>query len=109
MSKSNAVKKVLNKGTFIDYLKNFGDLKTKVESERCLDNVLGSVQKALSDGYKISFIGFGTFEVKKREERDGHNPKTGKKIKIPAYMQPTFRAGAGLKDSVNKKLKGKGK
>lgn len=106
MSK-NSNKKVLNKGTFIDYLKNFGDLKTKVEAERCLDHVLGAVQKALADGFKISFIGFGTFEVKKREARDGHNPKTRETIKIPAYFQPTFRAGAGLKDSVNKKNKRK--
>ena len=106
MLKSSS-KKVLNKGTYIDFLKNFGDFKTKVEAEKCLDVFLRSLVKALSDGYKVSFIGFGTYEVKRREERDGHNPKTGKKIKIPAYLQPTFRAGEGLKNAVNKKTKKK--
>jgi Bacterial nucleoid DNA-binding protein len=41
------------------------------------------------------------FAVKERAERTGRNPQTGKEITIPAGKVPSFRAGKGLKDSVN--------
>ncbi len=51
----------------------------------------------------VQVIGFGTFEVKARGARKGRNPQTGKEITIPASKTPVFKAGKGLKDSVNKK------
>ena len=47
-------------------------------------------------------IGFGSFEVKKRGERIGRNPKTKEEIKIPATVYPVFKAGKALKDEVAK-------
>jgi len=62
-----------------------------------------NVTKTLKKGKKVSFVGFGSFEVAKRKARLGHNPQTGEKIKIAATRVPKFRAGKGLKDAVKKK------
>ena len=46
-------------------------------------------------------MGFGTFEVKERGARKGHNPLTGAEIDIPASKAPAFKAGKALKDALN--------
>ena len=50
----------------------------------------------------LSLVGFGTFEVKERAERMGHNPKTGEAMKIEASKAPSFKAGKALKEAVAK-------
>ena len=62
-----------------------------------------TVAKTLKKGDKIQLVGFGTFEVAKRAAREGKNPQTGAKIKIPASKASKFKAGKALKDTVNKK------
>ena len=52
-------------------------------------------------GDKVQLIGFGTFEVKERAEREGRNPSTGETIKIAASKNPAFSAGKAFKDAVN--------
>ena len=47
-------------------------------------------------------MGFGSFEVKKRAERTGLNPRTQKPVKIAATKVPVFKAGKALKDAVAK-------
>ena len=66
-----------------------------------IDSFLEEVVKALSDGEKIMISGFGTFEVKERAAREGHNPATGEKITIPASKNVGFVASKALKDKVN--------
>ena len=51
-------------------------------------------------GEKVSLTGFGTFEVKERAERMGHNPRNGEAMKIPASKAPVFKAGKALKEAV---------
>ena len=75
---------------------------TKKDAEKAVDAVLGSVEEAMVAGDKVQLVGFGTFEVKNRETRTGRNPKTGAEIQIPASKNPTFKAGKGLKEAVNK-------
>ena len=49
---------------------------------------------------KVSILGFGSFEPRERSARQGLNPKTGEKIKIPAKRVPAFTAGKMFKDRV---------
>lgn len=58
------------------------------------------MEKALKQGDKVQLVGFGSFEVKKRAERTGRNPKTKEAIVIPAGKYPVFKAGAALKEAV---------
>ena len=73
---------------------------SKKDAEKALAAVLGSIEDALKAGDKVQLIGFGTFEVKERAARTGHNPKTGEAIEIAAAKVPSFEAGAALKDAV---------
>ena len=57
--------------------------------------------KAVVQGDKVQLIGFGTFEVRERGARVGHNPSTQKEIKIPASKAPAFRVSKQLKEKVN--------
>jgi DNA-binding protein HU-beta len=74
---------------------------TKRQAAQVVDSVLDAIKDALASGDKVSLIGFGTFSVKERAARDGRNPRTGKKIRIPKKNVPAFKAGKALKESVS--------
>lgn len=75
---------------------------TKKQAEAALAAVTGTITNALVEGDKVQLVGFGTFEVRSREARNGKNPRTGEVIKIAASKVPAFKAGKALKDEVNK-------
>lgn len=76
---------------------------TKVDSTKALDALLETVQEALVNEDKVQLVGFGTFEVRHRKEREGRNPRNPEeKIHIPASKAPVFKAGKTLKEAVNK-------
>jgi DNA-binding protein HU-beta len=74
---------------------------TRKDSEKALRAFEEVVSAELVKGSKVQLVGFGTFDVADRKERQGLNPKTKEAIKIPASKAPRFRAGKALKDSVN--------
>jgi DNA-binding protein HU-beta len=76
---------------------------TKKASGQAVDAIVAAISSSLAKGQKVQLVGFGSFEVKKREARKGRNPQTGSEIKIPARKVPVFRAGKALKDAVAKK------
>lgn len=90
----------MNKGEFINYISEQHSC-TKIEAEKTINMFTSSVIDALGKGNEISLIGFGNFSVSKVAARDGHNPRTGKSLKIDAYNQPKFKVGKKLKDTVN--------
>ncbi|MBL8460927.1 MAG: HU family DNA-binding protein [Thauera sp.] len=74
---------------------------TKADAARALDVTVAAVTEALRQDETVTLVGFGSFYVGERAARTGRNPRTGKNIKIKAAKVPKFRAGKGLKDSVN--------
>ena len=75
---------------------------TKKSAEEALNAFVDVVTDALVKGDKVQLVGFGSFEVRTRAARKGHNPQTKAEIKIPACKAPAFKAGKALKDIVNK-------
>ncbi len=75
---------------------------SKKDSEKALNAFVSVVTDSLAKGDKIQLVGFGTFETRERAAREGVNPQTKKKIKIPATKVPAFKAGRSLKDAVAK-------
>ncbi|MCF7926126.1 MAG: HU family DNA-binding protein [Candidatus Izimaplasma sp.] len=73
---------------------------TKKDSETALNSTLSVIQESLVSGEKVVLTGFGTFEVRHRKARIGHNPRTGEKINIPEQDSPAFKAGKVLKEAV---------
>ena len=59
--------------------------------------------EAVSEGDKVTLVGFGSFERRHRKEREGRNPKTGDKMVIPETEVPAFSAGKLFKDRVANK------
>ena len=70
---------------------------TPIGTEAFVDAVKDAVKK----NDKVQLVGFGTFESRKREAREGKNPQTGEKIKIAACNSPAFKPGKGFKDYIN--------
>ncbi len=73
---------------------------TKKDAMDVLNSALDLVTATLKKGDKVTLVGFGTFLVRRRKARDGRNPQTGAKIKIPAKRVPAFTAGKELKSAV---------
>ena len=74
---------------------------TKKDADAAVSAFIDSVTEALKKGEKVQLVGFGSFEVRTRAAREGVNPQTQKKIKIPASKVPAFKAGKALKDAIN--------
>ena len=90
----------MNKAELVSMIAAKSNL-TKKDSELALNAFVETVQGALKKGEKIQLVGFGTFEVRKRNARNGVNPRTKQSIKIPASKAPVFKAGKALKESCN--------
>lgn len=73
---------------------------TKKDAEKAVSATLDVITEALQKGDKVSLVGFGTFEVRERKERQGRNPQTREPMTIPASKLPAFSAGKALKDAV---------
>lgn len=73
---------------------------SKKDAEAAITAMVDAITGALSQEEKVQLVGFGSFEVKVRAERLGHNPKTKEEIHIPASKTPVFKAGKALKDAV---------
>lgn len=89
----------MNKTELVDAVAKSADL-SKAAAGRAVDGMVEAISKALKKGDKVTLIGFGTFEVRKRAARTGRNPRTGAELKIKATKVPAFKAGKKLKDTV---------
>ena len=74
---------------------------TKAAAKKALESMLIDVEGALQKGKRVSLVGFGSWSVTRRAERDGRNPQTGATIKIKAKNVVKFKAGSDLSSAVN--------
>lgn len=73
---------------------------TKKDAEKALLAFEETVVSALKAEEKVSLVGFGTFEVRARKEREAKVPQTGETIKVPACKAPAFKPSKSFKDAV---------
>ncbi len=76
---------------------------SKKDSEKALSAALSAITEALVKGERVQIVGFGTFEVRNKQERTVINPSTKEKTIAPARKSPAFKAGKALKDAVDVK------
>ena len=76
---------------------------SKKTAAATVDATLAAMKEAVCAGETVTFIGFGSFKMVQRTAREGRNPTTGKKIKIPAKKAVKFTAGKAFKESLNAK------
>ncbi|MBW4056723.1 MAG: HU family DNA-binding protein [Proteobacteria bacterium] len=70
----------------------------KTVAAETVDAFLKVTTNLLKANDKITFPGFGTFEVASRAARTGRNPQTGAELKIAASKSGKFSAGKNLKN-----------
>ena len=91
----------MNKEELVSEVAKLAKVSQK-EAAEVINGFMTTVEKTVSKGKKVTLVGFGTFEARKRAARTGRNPQTGKAIKIAAKTVPVFSAGKKFKDTVNK-------
>ena len=76
---------------------------SKKDTEIVVNTIFDSMASALRDGERIEIRGFGSFQVKVREAREGRNPKTGELVAVHAKRVPFFKVGKELRLRVDGK------
>ncbi len=90
----------MSKQELVNYVADKTGLSKK-DSEAALSSFVDGVKSALKKEDSVTLVGFGTFSVSHRKARTGRNPQTGATIQISARKVPVFKAGKGLKETVN--------
>jgi len=91
MTKSDLIERVAQKMPHI----------SKKDTEVVVNTIFDSMTDALRTGERIEIRGFGSFQVKVRDAREGRNPKTGEIVRIPAKRTPFFKVGKDLKERID--------
>lgn len=74
---------------------------TVKDAEKAIDAFTDVIAETLCKGDKVQLLGFGTFDVTKRDEHEARNPHTGETFMAAASKSPKFKASKVLKDAVN--------
>lgn len=72
----------------------------KREAKELIEVFFETMRQALESGEQIRISGFGNFDLRRKDQRPGRNPKTGENIPISARRVVTFRPGQKLKARV---------
>jgi len=89
----------VNKTELIEAIAERADVP-KSQAQKHFDAFEGVVSNVLKGGDEVQITGFGKFYVGEQKAREGRNPQTGEKMRIPAQKVPSFSAGNSLKESV---------
>jgi len=90
----------MNKKQLVEHIAKEAGLSKK-QAQKAVEAMLGGITRALKKGEKVTFVGFGTFMVRKRKARKARNPRDPSQIiKVPARKVPVFKPGTGLKNIV---------
>lgn len=71
------------------------------DAELAVKVILGAMSTTMSYGGRVEVRGFGSFGLNYRPPRQGRNPKTGEKVKVPAKYVPHFKTGKELRERVS--------
>ncbi len=90
----------MNKSELIEKVAQNAELN-KAAAARAVEATFNIIADTLKSGDSVTLSGFGTFSVSNRKARTGRNPRTGEPITIAATKSPKFKAGKGLRDTLN--------
>ena len=93
MIKSQLIKRLLNKNPHL----------IQKDVEKITSLILERITSTLKDEGRIEIRGFGSLSVRKRNAKNGRNPKTGESVFVPEKKVPIFKSGKGLRDRLNYK------
>ena len=74
---------------------------TQHEAERVVAVRLEEITAQMADGGRTELRGFGVFEARTRQGREGRNPRTGEAVEVETKNVPFFRTGKALSRRLN--------
>ncbi len=86
----------MTKSELVSAIAEKGSIRRK-DAEAFLNAFIDVVKETLAKGEKIEIRNFGTFYMKEKSKRVARNPRTGKKVRVPAKISPAFKPGKSLK------------
>ncbi len=89
----------MNKAELIASVAEKSNMTKKAASD-AVEAVFATISETLAKEEKVTIVGFGTFEVRNRQARQGVNPSTKEPITIPATKVPAFKPGKSLREAV---------
>jgi DNA-binding protein HU-beta len=92
----------LNKAELVDVVAREAGT-TKKDAETVINVMMETIVKSVTQGERVTLVGFGTFEARQRKARTGRNPKTNEPLHIPAKRVAGFRVGKEFGEAVNSK------
>lgn len=69
--------------------------------ERIVSTIFDEIIDAMASGNRVELRGFGAFSVKRRDARQGRNPRTGDAVMVEEKFVPFFKTGKLLRDRLN--------
>ena len=72
-------------------------------ARRVVQQFFDEIIAELAKGNRLEFRDFGVFETKTTPPRMAHNPRTLKKVQVPAKHRGVFWAGRAVKERLNNK------
>lgn len=90
----------MNKGNLVNAIAAKASIPKKT-ADATLTSLLKAIVETVAAGDKVSLIGFGSFEFRERQARQGRNPKTRKTMQIPVTKVPAFSAEKLFKEKVS--------
>ena len=93
MIRSQLVKRLLNKNPHL----------IQKDVEKVTSLVLDKIISTLENDRRVEIRGFGSLSVRKRNSKNGRNPRTGESVFVPEKKAPIFKSGKGLRDRLNYK------
>ena len=72
--------------------------------EFSVNALLDHMSRSLANGDRVEIRGFGSIGLRYRGPRNGRNPKTGERVKVPGKSVPHFKPGRLLRERVNRGL-----
>ena len=70
-------------------------------ARRVVQQFFDEIIAQLAGGNRLEFRDFGVFEVRTTLPRMAQNPRTLKKVQVPAKHRVVFRAGRAVKERLN--------
>ncbi|HDZ71952.1 integration host factor subunit alpha [Aurantimonas sp. C2-6-R+9] len=73
---------------------------SRTESAQLVEMVLDEICSTIASGESVKISSFGSFLVRKKNERVGRNPKTGEEVPISPRRVAVFKPSNVLKDRI---------
>ncbi|QQR68254.1 MAG: integration host factor subunit beta [Alphaproteobacteria bacterium] len=91
----------MTKSELVQRLADSSPSLSLLEADKVVSTVLEAMIDALCRGERVELRGFGAFSVKRRDPRNGRNPRTGQSVKVSEKYVPAFKTGKELRERIN--------